>query len=187
MEVGCGRGGGLHFLFQLLHPGHTSGLDFSQNATTDNQQHYAKDKEFLHFVQGDALQLPFDASAFDIVFNVESSHIYSDQSKFLREVVRVLHAGGNFVIADYRTAGEGLARFKADAQAAGLSLVSERNISKDVLAACKADTARREALVAKAPAFSRNYLKEYVMADGTKEFQNFERDYSYFVMVWQKA
>lgn len=187
LEVGCGRGGGLHFLFQLLQPGHTTGLDFSQNATADNQRNYHKDQETLHFVQGDALQLPFDATAFDIVFNVESSHIYSDQSKFLREVVRVLRSGGHFVIADYRTAGEGLARFKADAQAAGLTLQSERNISKDVLMACKADTARREALVAKAPAFARNYLMEYVMADGTKEFQNFERDYSYFVMVFQKG
>jgi ubiquinone/menaquinone biosynthesis C-methylase UbiE len=187
LEVGCGRGGGLHFLFQLLHPGHTSGLDFSQNAISDCQLTFAKDKERLHFMQGDAMALPFDAAAFDIVFNAESSHIYSDQAKFLREVARVLRTDGHFVIADYRTAGEGIARFKAEAQAAGLTLQTERSISKDVLAACKADTARREALVAQAPAFARNYLMEYVMADGTKEFQNFERDYSYFIMVFGKG
>jgi ubiquinone/menaquinone biosynthesis C-methylase UbiE len=187
LEVGCGRGGGLHFLFQLLHPGHTTGLDFSQNAIGDCQAHYAADRERLHFVQGDSLALPFDAAAFDIVLNVESSHIYSDQAKFLREVARVLRPSGHFVIADYRSAGEGIARFKADVLAAGLTLRSERTISKEVLAACKADTARRAALVAQAPAFARNYLMEYVMADGTQEFKNFERDYSYFVMVFEKG
>jgi ubiquinone/menaquinone biosynthesis C-methylase UbiE len=187
LEVGCGRGGGLHFLFQLLQPGHTTGIDFSQNAISDCQSHYAKDKERLHFVQGDALALPFDDEAFDIVFNVESSHIYSDQARFLREVARVLRRGGHFVIADYRPTGEGLARFHTDVQAAGLTQIHTRGISKDVLLACKADTARREALVANAPSFSRNYLHEFAMTDKSKEFENFERDYFYFITVYSKA
>lgn len=186
LEVGCGRGGGLHFLVQLLEPHHTSGLDFSHNAISNCTAQYAKDKERLHFMQGDAMDLPFDAGAFDIVFNAESSHIYSDQARFLREVARVLRPGGYFVIADYRTAGEGIARFRADVQAAGLHLLNERNISKEVLVACKEDTARREALVARAPSFARNYLKEFAMTDSSKEFENFERDYSYFIMVFQK-
>jgi ubiquinone/menaquinone biosynthesis C-methylase UbiE len=186
LEVGCGRGGGLHFLFKLLQPSHTTGLDFSQNAITNCQAQYIADQELLHFVQGDATELPFGRDTFDIVFNVESSHIYSDQAKFLREVGRVLKPKGNFVITDYRTAGEGIARFKADAMAAGLTLLHERNIGKDVLAACKADTARREALVANAPGFAKNYLMEFAMTDKSKEYENFEKHISYFVMVFQK-
>jgi SAM-dependent methyltransferase len=133
------------------------------------------------------MSLPFDKEGFDIVFNVESSHIYSDQAQFLREVTRILKPDGKFLIADYRPLGEGMRRFLHDVEAAGLELVSERNISKEVLAACKADTARRETLIAEAPGFSRNYLKEFAMTDKSKEFVHFEERYYYFLMVFQKT
>jgi ubiquinone/menaquinone biosynthesis C-methylase UbiE len=186
LEVGCGRGGGLHFLHHLVHPAHTHGLDFSLNAISNCQEVFAQDKERLHFVQGDAMSLPFDRDGFDIVFNVESSHIYSDQAKFLREVARILKPEGQFLIADYRPLGAGLQQFRDAAQAAGLNLVMERNISKEVLVSCKADTARREALIVNAPAFARNYLQEFAMTDKSKEFAHFEERYYYFLMVFRK-
>lgn len=186
LEVGCGRGGGLHFLHQLLKTAETNGLDFSQNAISNCQSQYAKDKDRLHFIQGDAMSLPFDEKGFDIVFNVESSHIYSDQAQFLREAARVLKPGGRFLIADYRTKGEGVQKFLNEAKAAGFVLQQERNISKAVLVACKEDTARREALIANAPGFSRNYLKEFAMTDKSKEFAHFEERYHYFLYVFQK-
>jgi fatty-acid O-methyltransferase len=183
LEVGCGRGGGLDFLYQTVKPGHTTGLDFSQNAISYCQQRYAADKDKLHFVQGDATQLPFDKTAFDIVFNVESSHIYSDQAKFLREVARILRPDGRFVIADYRGVGEALQRFRDDLKAAGLVVKNERQISKEVLVACKADSARREALImGNSPKFAHNYLRNFAMLENTREFEHFERDYYYFIM-----
>lgn len=187
LEVGCGRGGGLRFLHGILQTAHTHGLDFSHNAIQDCQQTFAADKDRLHFVQGDALSLPYDRASMDIVFNVESSHIYSDQAQFLREVSRLLKPGGHFVIADYRALGEPLQRFRDDVAAAGLQPVSERNISSEVLAACKGDSARREALIiGAAPGFARNYLREFAMTDKSKEFQHFQERYLYFIMVFQK-
>lgn len=187
LEVGCGRGGGLHFLHKLLRTAHTHGLDFSQNAISNCQSEFAGEKDRLHFVQGDAMALPFDTGGFDIVFNVESSHIYSDQAKFLKEASRLLKKDGTFVIADYRTIGAGVQKFRDEAKAAGLELLSERNISKSVLIACKSDTARREALVANAPSFARNYLMEFCMTDKSKEFANFEAQYFYFLMIFKKV
>jgi SAM-dependent methyltransferase len=187
LEVGCGRGGGLHFLHRQVQPAHTHGLDFSQNAINSCQSEFVAEKDRLHFVQGDAMSLPFDKGEFDIVFNVESSHIYSDQAKFLREVARIMKPNARFLIADYRHLGEGLQKFRDDAKAAGLEMVSERNISKAVLIACKADTARREALVSQAPAFARNYLLEFCMTDKSKEYMHFEERYYYFMMEFRKA
>lgn len=187
LEVGCGRGGGLHFLHRLLGTAHTHGLDFSHNAIRACQEGYAADKERLHFVQGDALSLPYDGGLMDIVFNVESSHIYSDQAQFLREVARVLKPGGLFIIADYRALRDALQRFRDEVKAAGLEPVSERDISQEVLAACKGDSARRESLIlGAAPAFARNYLREFAMTDQSREFLHFQERYLYFIMVFRK-
>lgn len=53
-------------------------------------------------VQGIATNLPFTSRSYDIVLNVESSHLYSDMNKFLEEVCRVLKPGGYFCWSDLR-------------------------------------------------------------------------------------
>lgn len=186
LEVGCGRGGGLHFLHQSVQPSHAHGLDFSTNAIRSCKSAFAAHAASLHFIQGDAMALPFDSHTLDIVFNVESSHIYSDQARFLEEVARVLKPGGTFLIADYRPLGQPMQRLREQVAAAGLMLLAERDIGKQVLAACREDTQRREALIANAPAFSRSYLREFAMTGASKEFERFEQRYCYFLMAFQK-
>lgn len=186
LEVGCGRGGGIHFLYKLLKPKRATGLDFSHNAIRDNQLHFAAEEEGLRFVQGDSAAIPFEPSSFGIVFNVESSHIYSAQGTFLKEAARVLKPGGSLIIADYRRRGDAVERLKVEAKAAGLTLTQDRCINAEVLAACKADTERRAALLKVAPAFSRGYLKEFAMTHDSREYAHFDRDYYYFIMVFEK-
>jgi ubiquinone/menaquinone biosynthesis C-methylase UbiE len=56
----------------------------------------------LDFVKGDAMALPFDDESFDVIYNVESSHCYSNMGAFVSEAHRVLRPGGLFAWADFR-------------------------------------------------------------------------------------
>ena len=62
------------------------------------QKHYAAFTN-ITFVRGNALNLPFENEAFDLVVNVEASHAYGNDASFLREVRRVLHPEGQFLYA----------------------------------------------------------------------------------------
>ena len=55
------------------------------------------DLDGLDFVHGDAENLPFPDQSFDVVLNVEASHLYPHVSRFLAEVARVLAPGGHFL------------------------------------------------------------------------------------------
>lgn len=187
LEVGCGRGGGLRYLTSLLQPKQVTGLDFSQNAINFCNKRNRELDQRVHYVQGDAHELPFKRGEFDVVINVESSHIYQDQAKFFKEVFRVLKPGGRFLIADYRKHNEGMHTLRSEMTAPGFSVESERDISENVLQACQADEARRRKLIAVAPSFLSNYLNEFAMTTDSKEFKGFRETYQYFIIQAKKA
>jgi SAM-dependent methyltransferase len=84
LEVGSGRGGGALFISRYLQPHSMTGLDFSREAVDlCNRHRFAPG---LTFVCGDALSMPFPASSFDAVVNIESSHCYESMDTFLAEV-----------------------------------------------------------------------------------------------------
>jgi len=80
LEVGSGRGGGALFISRYMQPHSMTGLDFSQGAVDlCNRNRFAPG---LIFVCGDALSMPFPASSFDAVVNIESSHCYESMDVF---------------------------------------------------------------------------------------------------------
>jgi ubiquinone/menaquinone biosynthesis C-methylase UbiE len=83
-------------------------------------------------MQGNAEKLPFEAERFDVVMNVESSHAYGSVPKFLSEVKRVLKKGGYFLCTDLR-GPEGMALLKQHFESSGLQLLSEENITTNVI------------------------------------------------------
>jgi SAM-dependent methyltransferase len=97
LEVGSGRGGGASYISRYLQPRSMTGMDFSQQAV-DLCNRYRLTPG-LAFVCGDAQSLPFPASSFDAVVNIESSHCYESMDAFLSEVRRVLRPGGRFFFA----------------------------------------------------------------------------------------
>lgn len=187
LEVGCGRGGGLVQLELLLRPREMVGLDFAGRAVAFASKLARRLSSRATFLRGDALQLPFPAERFDVVMNVESSHIYADQGRFLREVARVLRPGGRLLIADYRARAGGLATLHADLAAAGFRVASEREVTEQVIAACRADTARRLKLLEAGPRFARAYLSEYAMVDGSRELERFNSLWHYFIVLAEKG
>jgi SAM-dependent methyltransferase len=102
LEVGCGEGSNLYYLKPLLPQAEFTGLDFSE-AKIAFAREFLPD---LRFERADALALPFPEASFDFVFCRDLlHHVDFDRPGVLREMKRVLKAGG--VMAVYE--GRGLA------------------------------------------------------------------------------
>jgi ubiquinone/menaquinone biosynthesis C-methylase UbiE len=89
----------------------------------------------VRFEVGDAEQLPFHDESFDVVTNLESSHTYPDLRKFLSEVTRVLRPGGWFLHTDL-LAGQRWMEVKAILASLRFQIVSDREITRNVLSSC---------------------------------------------------
>jgi SAM-dependent methyltransferase len=144
LEVGSGRGGGASFISRYLQPRSVTGLDFSEEAVDlCNRYRLAPG---LAFVCGDAQSMPFPASSFDAVVNIESSHCYESMDTFLSEVCRVLRPGGRFFFADLRNV-DGVNTLREQFSACGLSVEMESDITINVLTALRLDNARKLELI----------------------------------------
>lgn len=176
LEVSCGRGGGLAHL--VAHwPGTVEavGLDLSHNALRACREAHGH-FDNLTFIQGSALALPFPDASFDVLLNVEASNDYGDFAGFFAEVERVLRPGGVFLYCDSRRAGEaaGVAGMMGQAGLTG----DFRDITENVLAACRVDSARRLRLIqGRVPWIYRlmfgKELRSYAAVEGSKKFEAF--------------
>src|SRR5271167_2655395 len=98
LEIGCGRGGNCYYLSRYSEAARVVGVDLC----TPNLALVRQNSELqrVEFIAGDAQQLPFADSCFDLVLNLESSHCYSQFGKFVAEVARLLKTRGLFCFAD---------------------------------------------------------------------------------------
>ena len=183
LEVGCGRGGGASWLHRTFHPAAMTGVDFSAQAIALCKQRYPLPG--LTFLVGDAEKLPFPDASFDAVVNVESSHCYGSMSAFLREVARVLKPGGHFLYADFRD-GKKIDPWRDQLVASGLHIVSETNITPNVLDALDADNDRKMALMEKLlPKRLLGSFRDFAATKGSlvyEEFRNGGMQYFHFVL-----
>jgi ubiquinone/menaquinone biosynthesis C-methylase UbiE len=145
MEVGCGRGGGLAFLYRYMSPTSALGVDIVPRSIAFCKQRY-RDLSELKFIVGDAGNLPVASQSRDLIIDICSSHCYSDFNRYLAEVVRVLRPEGRFFIADFRPRTELLAWENA-LKASGLTLEKKEDITEEVEKALKFDSLRREKLI----------------------------------------
>jgi ubiquinone/menaquinone biosynthesis C-methylase UbiE len=139
LEVSCGRGGGASFLLRTFQPASYTGIDFSE----ENIRIAEARADGPRFMIGDAQQLAFADESFDIVVNIEASHLYDDRNVFFSEVQRILRPGGRFCYADGCWANDDCSD---DLRSAGFDILERREITEDVVAALEHDSARREAL-----------------------------------------
>ncbi|NWF63815.1 MAG: class I SAM-dependent methyltransferase [Chloroflexi bacterium] len=144
LEVSSGRGGGASYIMRKFKPRSYIGVDFSMRAIEFCRTHHQIDG--LRFDHGNAEDLKFADSSFDIVLNVEASLYYPNLDKFLAHVKRVLKPGGYFLYADLRYE-EKVNEWHKQLKDAGLKLVKEEDITKNVLEALEKDRARRTHLV----------------------------------------
>ncbi len=141
LEVSSGRGGGAHFVSRTFKPKRVVGIDLSpENVRLARERSTAPGVEFA---VGSAEQLALPDDSFDVVVNIEASHLYDDRTKFFAEVLRVLRPGGYFCYTDGCWADDDCT---ADLLSAGFELIERREITANVLRALKKDSARRSAL-----------------------------------------
>ncbi|NCG30481.1 MAG: methyltransferase domain-containing protein [Bacteroidetes bacterium] len=168
LEVGCGRGGGLHHLHERFSPKASVGLDLSHRSISFCNKRFP-DKG-LRYIQGSADDLPLDSDTMDTLINVESSHTYPDFDAFVKEACRVLKPGGHFCYADFRQA-EKVDSIKKSIESAGFQIEVYNDISSNVLLALKADEPNRDELIkAHVPWWMRTTVKQFAGVPGSKFF-----------------
>jgi SAM-dependent methyltransferase len=141
LEVSCGRGGGANFVSRTFRPQRYVGVDLSQENVRLARERAAR--EGLTFAIGNAERLDLAGDSFDVVINIEASHLYDSRGRFFAEVVRVLKPGGHFCYTDGCWADDDCTD---DLLAAGFELLERLEITSNVLHALRKDNARRTAL-----------------------------------------
>lgn len=91
-EICCGRGEA----FQFLGEGVACGIGVDISLSMLKVAVMSHDPSRLHFVQGDATNLPLHSGIFDSVFMLGGIHHVNDRGALFSEVARVLKSGGRF-------------------------------------------------------------------------------------------
>lgn len=185
VEIGCGRGGGLSYITSHFSPASAKGIDLDKQAVLFCNRHYLQDG--LSFSQGDAQKLNLGNGTCDVVINVESSHRYPDMAAFLREVSRILRPAGYFLFTDFRYDHE-MEELRLQLKLSGMSVLKERVINGEVLAALEVDDQRKRNLIKKlVPNFLHNIALNFAGTTGSETFNLFASGrYIYFSYVLQK-
>jgi ubiquinone/menaquinone biosynthesis C-methylase UbiE len=186
LEIGCGRGGGSHYIAKYLRPDAIVGLDFSsQNIAVAN---HIYDLPNLSFQTGDAEALPFADHTFDVIINVESSHCYGSMEKFLQEVHRVLKPGGIFSWADLVSYGDQPKLEQAFAHS-GLKQLKFQEITPHVLNALdRANDQKLNFINAHTPRFLSHVIREFAGMKEGKIYRAFQtKTVVYLSSVWRKG
>jgi SAM-dependent methyltransferase len=166
LEVSCGRGGGAGFLLNEFGAAEYVGVDLSD----ENIRIAEARDEGPRFMKGNAQSLPFDDASFDVVVNIEASHLYDDRKAFFAEVMRVLKSGGTFCYTDGCWANDNCVPDLLDA---GFELVERREITNNVIAALELDSERRNALFEAMP--EKDLIEEYKDWGGVVGYRAYNR------------
>jgi ubiquinone/menaquinone biosynthesis C-methylase UbiE len=101
LDIGCGLGGPCRMLADEYNC-RTTGIDLSKEyirTASELSRLVALDSKTT-FIQGDATNLPFDKSSFDVVWTQHVQMNIPDKMKFYSEINRVLKKGGHFLYYD---------------------------------------------------------------------------------------
>lgn len=100
LELGFGAGKAIELVTAQVSNGHVSGIDHSQamvrSASRRNAQAIKAGRVTLR--QADFINLPFADSEFDNVFSIQTLYFWSDMTRILSEIFRVLKSGGLLVV-----------------------------------------------------------------------------------------
>ena len=100
LEIGVGMGSD-HVLWACAKPRRLCGIDLTSRAVNFTSERLASEGLSLQLRQVDAEALPFESERFDIVYSWGVLHHSPDTPACVREVFRVLRAGGVAIIMIY--------------------------------------------------------------------------------------
>ena len=100
LDIGCGGGATLHRMAEKVTSGHVTGVDYSdvsvETSRRNNEKNISSGK--MDVLEGSVENLPFADDSFDKIITVESFYFWPDPQENLKEVRRVLKAGGTFLL-----------------------------------------------------------------------------------------
>ena len=100
LDIGCGGGATLHRMAEKVTSGHVTGVDYSdisvETSRRNNEKNIKSGK--MDVLEGSVENLPFADDSFDKIITVESFYFWPDPQENLKEVRRVLKAGGTFLL-----------------------------------------------------------------------------------------
>ena len=170
LEIGSGRGGGASWIARTYKPKSLLAVDYSAEAVALSQGWFT-DQDNLEFKEGNAQDLPLPDESFDIAYNVESSHCYSNISDFLSEVFRVLRPGGRFCWTDMRDTRT-MEKMHDQFLMTGFSIDSRSDVTKNVVDALDLiDEGRREMIRQSAPSSLRKSFETFGGVPGTPVYE----------------
>ena len=183
LEVGSGRGGGAEYITRSFKPRSYKGVDLNKSAVKFCNKYHSR--EGLSFTQGNALNLPFESSSFDVVINVESSHRYPNVNRFLREVHRVLRPRGHFLFTDFRD-DYLVDRLHRQLRKSKMEIKKQEFITPYIVKALELDHERRQRLIKRlSPPVFRPIAKDFSGLKGSRMYNWFKTgrvEYLYYVM-----
>ncbi|KAK5968025.1 Phthiotriol/phenolphthiotriol dimycocerosates methyltransferase [Trichostrongylus colubriformis] len=178
LEVGCGQGYGLEWI-KRAHPEIKGIQGVDQFAIPGTS-----------VIFGDAHHMPFENNRFDLVLNVESSHLYQHCEKFFRECSRVLKKGGHLCWIDLRFERE-VAETRKQALRAGLVEQRWDDVTDNVLQGIHRTSARYDQILRKTPLLVRLFgssLRATYCAPGTYTYARFvKREKGYYAAIWENS
>jgi len=186
LEVGSGRGGGAKYIAGKLNPASYIGMDLAHSAVALAKKLHQLPN--LKFIQGSAESIPLPDNSVDVVLNVESCHAYGSVTQFLSEVKRVLKPGGYLLLVDFRSENK-MCIFQEQIHAAGMNVLQEENISKNVIHSIEDEnTAKVNRINKLIPPKWQALFSEFAGVAGSK-FHETLKDGSrqYYRFVMQKA
>lgn len=101
LDVGCGIGGPARMLADEFNC-NVTGIDMSHEFILAARQlsELVGLRDKTQFLQGDALELPFEEGSFDVVWTQHVQMNISDKARFYSEIARVLSENGMFIYYD---------------------------------------------------------------------------------------
>jgi tocopherol O-methyltransferase len=102
LDVGCGIGGSSLELADRYRAA-VIGITLSpvQRERASERARAAGASERVSFAVADAMEMPFEANRFDLVWSLESGEHMPDKRRFLQGCLRVLRPGGRLVLATW--------------------------------------------------------------------------------------
>ena len=101
-DLGCGGGGNIARLLEMIPEGKVCGLDYSAESvrTARETNRKAIREGRCKVVRGNVRQMPFPDSAFDLVTAFETIYFWPEIEHCFREVWRITKRGGRFMIVN---------------------------------------------------------------------------------------
>lgn len=168
VDVACGRGGTLAAAAALFPAARRIGIDQHLPALAMAR------REGALVLAGDGLAMPLAGGCADLVVSVEAM-LNLGRGAFLAEAARLLAPGG--VVAGCGSfdgpPSALVALLAREAAAAGLLPLRVRDLTPGVVAACRQDAARRQALLAQAPWPLRRRLAGFAAMPGSRTFRSY--------------